>query len=75
MLRGVLGGIIILFSPLSVKYLSSLLCITEQQVGWALKNLYMILDIPNNESGVLRLHYPSFRDSLLNNNKCNDPNF
>jgi hypothetical protein len=74
MLRGVLGGIVILFSPLSVKSLSRLLCIAEQQVDRTLKNLHAILNIPNGEAGTLRLHHPSFRDFLLNNDRC-DPNF
>jgi hypothetical protein len=75
MLRGVLGGIVILISPLSVKSLSRLLCIAEQQVDRTLKNLHAILDIPNDEARALRLHHPSFRDFLLNKDRCQDPNF
>lgn len=75
MLRGVLGGIVILLSPLSVNSLSRLLCIAEQQVDRTLKSLHAILDIPSNSAHPLRLHHPSFRDFLLNNNRCNNLNF
>jgi hypothetical protein len=33
------------------------------------------LDIPEDQTCPLRLHYPSFRDFLLDNDRYNDPNF
>jgi len=75
MLRHFLGSIVVLSSPLSVKYLSRLLYTTKQQVNRTLKSLHAILDIPKDENRLLRLHYPSFRDFLLNNDRCNDRNF
>ena len=75
MLRQFLGSIVALFSPLSVESLSGLLHTTKQQVDRTLKNLHAILDIPNDEARPLRLHHPSFRDFLLDNDKCKDPNF
>jgi hypothetical protein len=75
MLRDVLGGIVILFSPLPIKPFSRLLHTTKNQVDRTLKNLHAILDIPTDPARALRLHHPSFRDFLLDNNKCKDPNF
>jgi hypothetical protein len=40
-----------------------------------LKNLYAILNIPNNESRPLRLHHPSFCNFLLNKDWYRDTNF
>jgi hypothetical protein len=75
MFKKILGGIVILFSHLSVKSLSRLLCVTEQQVDGTLKNLHAILDIQNDETNMLRLHHPSFRDFLLSKDRCTDSNF
>jgi hypothetical protein len=75
MLRQFLGSIVALFSPLSVESLSRLLNTRKQQVDRTLKNLHAILDIPKDQSRPLRLHHPSFRDFLLNNDRCKNLNF
>jgi hypothetical protein len=75
MLRQILGSIVVLSSPLLVKSLSNLLHATKQQVNQTLKSLHAILDIPEDEDRPLRLHHPSFRDFLLNEDRCKDPNF
>lgn len=75
MLRELLGCIVILFSPLSVVSLSRLLYTTKQQVNRTLKNIHAILEIPKDETYPLRLHHPSFRDFLLDSNRCRDTNF
>jgi hypothetical protein len=74
-LRDVLGNIAALFSPLSVESLSRLLLITKQRLHQILKDLHAILDIPKDRTRPLRLHHPSFRDFLLNKERCGDPNF
>jgi hypothetical protein len=74
-LRDILGSVVVLFSPLSVNSLSRLLATSKQRVDRMLKDLYAILDIPNNNTCPLYLHYPSFRDFLLNKNRCGDSNF
>jgi hypothetical protein len=75
MLRQILGSVVVLFSLLSVKSLSELLHTTERQVNSTLKSLHAILDIPKDQNRPLRLHHPSFRDFLLDNNRCRDQNF
>jgi hypothetical protein len=57
MLRQVLGSAVILFSPL------------------ALIDLHSVLDIPKDQTCPIRLHHPSFRDFLLNKDRCMDLNF
>jgi hypothetical protein len=74
-LRDILGSLVAVFSPLSVDSLSRLLAIPRQRVDRMLKDLHAIFDIPKDHTRPLRLHHPSFRDFLLNKNRCGDPNF
>jgi hypothetical protein len=48
MLRDILRSVVALFSPLLVNSLSRLLGTSKQRVDQMLKDLYTILDIPNN---------------------------
>jgi hypothetical protein len=73
--RDILGSIVALFSPLSVDSLSRLLLIPKQRVSQTLKDLHAILYIPKDHTQPLRLHHPSFRDFLLDKERCGDPNF
>lgn len=75
MLRLVLGSIVSLFSPLSIVSLGRLLSVRKQMLDQLLKDLHAILDIPKAEICPLRLHHPSFRDFLLSEDRCKDPNF
>jgi len=74
-LRQLLGSIVILLSPLSAHSLSMLLRETMRDINQTLKDLHSILDVPNDRSKPLRLHHPSFRDFLLNSDRCKNPNF
>lgn len=40
-----------------------------------LKDLHDTLNIPTNHTRPLRPHHPSFRDFLLDKERCGDPNF
>jgi hypothetical protein len=75
MLRHVLGCIVVLFSPLSADSLGRLLDVTKHDMDQRLDGLHTILDIPKDETRPLHLHHPSFRDFLLNKDRCNDPKF
>lgn len=75
MLRDILGSVVALFSPLSVTSLSRLLGTSKQRVDQILKDLHAILDIPKHHDRPLNLHHPSFRDFLLNKNRCSHSNF
>jgi hypothetical protein len=66
---------VILFSLLSASSISKLLYITKQQVDQTLNHLHAILDILEDQTRLLRLHHPSFRDFLLDKKRCDDSNF
>jgi len=46
--------------------------ISEIQVTQTLKRLQAILDFPKDVARLLRLHHPSFRDFLLNKDRCGE---
>jgi hypothetical protein len=75
MLRQILGSIAVLFSPLSVYSLSRLLRVTTEDINQTLEDLHSVLDVPKDQTRPLHLHHPSFRDFLLNNERCKDPYF
>jgi hypothetical protein len=74
-LKSLLGSIVTLFSPLSTQSLSKLVNPSQQEVDQTLDDLHAILDIPKDQTCPLRLHHPSFRDFLLNKDRCHEQNF
>jgi hypothetical protein len=70
--RRVLGSIALLSSPLSAVSLAKVISISETQVMQTLQRLQAILEVPKDVTGFLRLHHPSFRDFLLNKDRCGD---
>lgn len=74
-LREVLGNIVILFSPLSVDSLSNLLPISASNIKETLADCHTILSIPREMHRPIRLHHPTFRDFLLDKNRCYDSQF
>lgn len=74
-LRDILGSVAAMFSPLSIDSLSTLLAIPRQRVERILKDLHAILDIPKDLTRPLRLHHPTFRDFLLDQERTGDLNF
>jgi hypothetical protein len=74
-LNQVLGTIVLLYSPLSINSLTGLLYLPKETIEGGLADLHAILNIPKDTSQPLRLHHPSFRDFLLNKDRCNNPNF
>ena len=74
-LREILGTIVTLSSPLSVNALTRLLYIPNQDIDLTLEDLHAILDIPEDRTLPLRLHYPLFRDFLLRKERCCDSHF
>jgi hypothetical protein len=75
MLKTLLGSIVTLFSPLSTQSFSKLVNASKQEVDQTFSDLHAILDIPKDQTCPLRLHHPSFRDFLLNKERCDDLNF
>lgn len=75
LLRQVLGAIVAMSSPLSVRSLYRLLDLPKGAIEEVLASLHAILDIPKDPGQPLRLHHPSFRDFLADKMRCNDLNF
>ena len=75
MLRQILGSLITLISPLSMKSIGILLQIPDEDVEETLENLHSIINIPSDKAHLLRLHHPSFRDFLLDKERCDDQRF
>jgi hypothetical protein len=72
MLKHTLGSIVVLLSPLSSSSLSRLLQLSREDIDSTFNDLHAILDIPNDPTRQLRLHHPSFRDFLLNKDRCGE---
>jgi hypothetical protein len=62
--RYILGSLVILNSPLSPISLSNLLHISQKDINQTLVDLYAILEVARDQSHPVRLHHPSFRDTL-----------
>ena len=75
LLRLILGSLVILFSSLPQNSLACLLHITAEDVDQILSDLHAIIDVPEDRTLPLRLHHPSFREFLLNKERCCDPAF
>ena len=75
MLKHTLGSVVVLFSPLSAFSLSRLLYLPKGVVDRTLKDLHAILNIPEDQTRPLRLHHPSFRDFLFNEDRCGNSSF
>jgi hypothetical protein len=71
-LREVLGSIIVLLSPLSSDSLTTLLHVPKEDVDQTLEDLHAILDIPKEQSSPIHPHHPSFRDFLLDKDRCGE---
>ena len=74
-LRQILGTIVALYSPLSVNSLCGLLHLPKGAIERGLADLHAVLDIPTNTNRPLRLHHPSFRDFLIDKERCSDVDF
>jgi hypothetical protein len=72
MLKHTLGSIVVLLSPLSPSSLNRLLYLSREDVNATFNDLYAILDILEDPTRQFRLHHPSFRDFLLNKDRCGD---
>jgi hypothetical protein len=75
MLKILLGSVVIMSSTLSIASLSTLVSIPKQRADMAMKDLHAILNIPKDQARSLRLHHPSFRDFLLDQERCTDQRF
>jgi hypothetical protein len=70
--RQVVGAIAILLSPLSVISITRLLAIDGGIIQRRLRHLHSVLEVPENQENPIRLLHPSFRDFLLDKERCFD---
>jgi NACHT domain len=73
--RQIVGPIVVLFDVLSSSVLGELLSIEREDIDLALGPLHSVLNIPKSHDIPIRLLHPSFRDCLLNKERCRDKNF
>ena len=73
--RQVVGAIAILFEPLSTTALAKLLEVEKEIVNRRIRHLRSILDVQENQESPIRLLHPSFRDFLLDKQRCPDSQF
>lgn len=72
--QSVIGAIILVFHPLSIKTLSELLgnCGTPSRMSGALRALHPLLLVPENTEDLVHVLHKSFPDFLTNPERCND---
>ena len=73
--RQIVGSIVVLFDSLPTVAFCRLLGIPEEVVRLRLHCLHSVLDIPPGQEDQIRLIHPSFRDFLLNKDRCSDLRF
>jgi hypothetical protein len=69
------GSIVILSDTLSTTALTNLLNLPRRDVDETLKHVQAVLDVPSTPDLPVRLLHPSFRDFLLDKNRCSDLQF
>lgn len=71
----IVGSIVVLFDTISLASLAELLERPKEEVNRTLNHLHSVLDVPENEGSFIRLLHPSFRDFLLDVQRCSNPTF
>jgi len=73
--RQVIGSIVVMFNPMPARNLVQLLQIPPKMVSSTLDSLRSIINVPEDESHPVRLFHLSFRDFLLDSQRCSDSRF
>ena len=71
--RSVIGMVLLVFNPLPVEALSTLL--RTSNISLTLRSLHSVLLFPNNEADPVRVFHKSFPDFLLDTRRCRDERF
>lgn len=66
------GSIIILFDSLSAPALTELLAVLPDEMNATLEPLHSVLNVPEDKASPIQLFHLSFRDFLLDKNRCTD---
>ena len=70
--KDIVGPIAILFDPLSAISLEKLLGVGKGDVGFVLRPLFAVLDVPPKQHSPVRMLHPSFHDFLLDRDRSED---
>lgn len=73
--KQIVGPVVVLFDVLASHELANLLSTPESQLDVTLNSLHSLLNIPKDKSLPIRLLHPSFRDFLVDTQRCQDSNF
>jgi len=75
--KSVVGAIVLIFQPLSIKTLSDLLinCGTPARMSSSLRTLHSLLLIPEDIDKPIRIFHKSFPDFLMDPRRCTDSRF
>jgi hypothetical protein len=73
--RRIVGAIVVLFDALSPASLAMMLSESTDTIALPLDNLHSLMDIPKEASRLIRLLHPSFREFLLDPQRCSHPAF
>ena len=68
----VVGAVLLLFNPLSIKDLSDLLGCSIQYIQNATRSLHSLLCVPGTIEESIQIFHKSFPDFLMNQNRCED---
>lgn len=71
----IVGSIVIAFEALSTATLAELLDALEEDICLKLDGLHSVLEIAEDQGRFIRLLHPSFRDFLLDQERCSDQRF
>jgi hypothetical protein len=70
--KQVIGSFAILAEPVPASTLAKLLQVRPEEVDLRARHLHSVLNIPRNPNRPIRLLHPSFRDFLLDEQRCHD---
>jgi len=70
-----MGTIVMLFDALSPASLAMLLDQSKETIASPLGSLHSLLDVPEEEGRLVRLLHPSFREFLLDSQRCSNTTF
>ena len=73
--RWIIGSITILSEPLSAVALAKVLAVRKDIINLRLRHLHSVLDVPKDQGQPIHLLHPSFRDFLLDKERCCDQQF
>ena len=73
--RAVVGTVLLIFNPLSVKSLSELLTYHPSHIRNSIRSIHSLLLVPDNTEDPIRTFHKSFHDFLTDQERCKDRRF